>query len=488
MFAPEDVMKRLVLTGFVLVAIATSAGTQAGVSGRWRAVILVPGGGSQEISMDLKADGPTVTGTVMGGPVREGRLDGSTLTLRMGNPNNPAEEATLTGRVDGDEIVFKVVGFTPSPLQFVAVRDTRASLTGSVTNPAVVQQLLKQFNVPGVSIAVIRDFKVVWAGAYGVADVDTGTPVTTDTMFQAASISKPVAAMASLRAVQDGRFGLDQDVNTILKSWKLPPSPLMAERPVTPRMLMSHTSGTGDGFGFPGYDPGAPLPTIPQILDGVPPSNRMAVRLERPPLTGFKYSGGAVMIQQLALMDAVGRPFDQIARDWVLNPIGMTRSTFEQPLPAARHPQAARAHTRTGARSGSPPWHVYPEQAAAGLWTTPSDLARFAIEVQLALSGKSTRVLSQNLAREMVTPVGVGPYAVGFDISKQGEGWYFGHGGSNWGFQCGLIAHRAKGYGAAIMTNGDNGGALVQALQRLIQQEFKWDVLDAPIPRRYGPV
>ena len=169
---------------------------------------------------------------------------------------------------------------------------------------------MKQFNVPGVSIAVIKDFKIVATYAYGVADVETGAPVTTETMFQAASISKPVAAMVSLKAVQDGRFSLDQDVNTILKSWKLPDGPFTKERPVTPRSLMSHTSGTGDGFGFPGYAPGATLPSIPQILDGVqPPSNLRAVRLERAPLTGFKYSGGAVLIQQLALMDVVGKPF-----------------------------------------------------------------------------------------------------------------------------------------------------------------------------------
>ena len=357
----------------------------------------------------------------------------------------------------------------------------------SVSDPAVVQQLMKQFNVPGVSIAVINDFKVVATYAYGVADVETGAPVTTETMFQAASISKPVAAMVSLKAVQNGRFSLDQDVNTILKSWKLPDGPFTKERPVTPRSLMSHTSGTGDGFGFPGYAPWAPLPSIPQILDGVqPPSNLRAVRLERAPLTGFKYSGGAVMIQQLALMDAVGKPFEEIAREWVLDPIGMTNSTFEQPLPPHREKQAARAHNRMGARMGDP-WHVYPEQAAAGLWTTPTDLAKFAIEVQLSLLGKSNRVLSQTTVREMVTPVGVGPFAVGFQIGKEGEGWYFMHGGSNWGFQCDLIAHRVNGYGAVIMTNGDGGGALIPRLRRLIQQEYKWDVLDAPIPRRYGP-
>lgn len=357
----------------------------------------------------------------------------------------------------------------------------------SISDAAAMQQLLQKFNVPGVSIAIIKDFTIETTFAYGVADVATGAKVTAETMFQAASISKPVAAMASLKAVQEGKFSLDQDVNTILKSWKLPMGQFASGPPVTPRMLMSHTSGTGDAFGFPGYSPGAPLPTIQQILDGVqPPSNLRAVRLERPPMTGFEYSGGAVIIQQLAVMDALGKPFDQIARDSVLVPIGMTNSTYEQPLPPARQAQAARAHNPQGQRAADP-WHVYPEQAAAGLWTTPTDLVKFAIEVQLAVQGRSMKVLSQTMAREMITPVGVGPFAVGFQISKLGEGWYFEHSGSNFGFQCDLVAHRIKGYGAAIMTNGAQGGALIQQLRQIIARQYGWDVLDQPIPRRYGP-
>jgi CubicO group peptidase (beta-lactamase class C family) len=351
---------------------------------------------------------------------------------------------------------------------------------------ADMDALRKQFNVPGVSVAVIKDFKIEWARGYGVADVDSGTPVTADTMFQAASISKPVAAMVSMKAVQDKRFALDQDINTILKSWKLPGGEYTKEHAVTPRSLMSHTSGTGDGFGFPGYAPNTPLPTVVQILDGQPPSNRREVRLERPPLTGYKYSGGGAMIQQLALTDAIGKPFPEIAREWVLGPIEMTNSTYEQPLPAAKEKQAARAHGRTGTRMGDP-WHVYPEHAAAGLWTTPTDLAKFLIEVQKTLAGQSTRVLTRAAALEMVTPVGVGPFAVGFQVGKEGEGWYFSHSGSNWGFQCAAVAHRIKGYGFVIMTNSDSGGALMQALRLRILQTYKWDVLDQPIPRTYGP-
>ena len=476
-------MKRLLSTGCLILVAFASTATQSSVTGHWRAVLLIPDGGTQNLSIDLDARGETVTGTLLGQAIREGRIDGSTLTLKATAPNG--REAVLTGQVSGDEIVFTTTGLLPAPIHFVARRD--AVVTGRISDATVVQSLMKQFGVPGVSVAIIKDFKIAATYVYGVADAETGAPVTADTMFQAASISKPVAAMASLKAVQDGRFSLDQDVNTILNSWKLPGGAFTKDRPVTPRSLMSHTSGTGDAFGFPGYALKAPLPSMPQILDGVqPPSVLRAVRLERPPLTGFEYSGGGVLVQQLALTDIVGKPFQEIAREWVLDPIGMTNSTYEQPLPASREKQAARAHGRTGARMGDP-WHVYPEQAAAGLWTTPTDLARFAIEVQLSLLGKSNRVLSQTTVREMVTPVGVGPFAVGFQIEKDGEGWYFAHGGSNWGFQCNVVAHRVNGYGAAIMTNGDGGGALIGKLMQIIEQEYAWDSLAAPIPRRYGP-
>lgn len=373
-----------------------------------------------------------------------------------------------------------IVGQTPA--QIIATIEGPQIPDHQGLDPMTLQQIMERFHVPAVSVAVIKDFQIHWAKAWGVADVESGTPANTDTMFQAASISKPVAAMASLKAIQDGKFGLDQDINTILKSWKLSGGDFTRNMPVTPRMLMSHTSGTGDGFGFPGYAPSAPRPTVVEILDGKPPSNVGAVRLDRPPLSGYKYSGGAVMIEQLALTDTVGKPFAQIMQEYVLGPIGMTNSSYEQPLPPQRQAQAARAHSGAG-KPMDAKWHVYPEQAAAGLWTTPTDLAKFAIEVQKTLLGKSGRVLSQRMMEEMVTPVGVGPFAVGFTIEKLGEGWYFSHSGSNWGFRCDLVAHRVKGYGVAIMTNSDSGGIVMQEVRARVARAYNWDTLDKPILR-----
>ena len=484
-------MKKFWFLLLLVVSITARAQTQTTISGDWRAVSVIPDGTPdavvREFNLELKVDGGSVTGTVTGTPVaiRQGRIEGNTITLNGVNTDNN-QTFSMTGTIAGDEIVFNVVGLASQAVHVVARKITRVEIGGNVSDAALMQQLLKQYKVPGVSIAVIKDYKVALAVAYGVSDAEAGTPVTTQTMFQAASISKPVAAMASLKAVQEGRFKLDQDINTILKSWKLPAGNFSGAGPVTPRMLMSHTSGMGDGFGFPGYAPGTSLPTLQQILDGSPPSNTRPVRLERPPMTGMKYSGGSVVLQQLALMDAVGKPFAQIAREWVLDPLQMTNSTFEQPLPAARQAQAARAHNADGERTNDP-WHVYPEQAAAGLWTTPTDLAKLAIEVQLAVLGRPSKVLSSAIAREMITPVGVGSYAVGFGLEKLGEGWYFEHAGSNYGFRCNLMAHVSKGYGAVIMTNGTGGDPFIYRLGQMIQKEYKWDSLDQPLSRQYGP-
>jgi CubicO group peptidase (beta-lactamase class C family) len=349
-----------------------------------------------------------------------------------------------------------------------------------------VAELMARFNVPGVSIAVIRDFRIHWAKGYGIADVATGAPVDTGTVFQAASISKPVAAMAVVRAVQDGLFTLDTDINTILTSWKLDGGEFTRDRRVTPRMLTSHTSGLGDGFGFPGYDPADSLPTVVQVLGGHRHSNVGVLFMERPPMSLMEYSGGGVTLMQQALGDARKRPFADIMHDDVLRPIGMTRSTFEQPLPASFDRNAARAHSRQGKAMGAK-WHVYPEQAAAGLWTTPSDLASFAIEVQRSASGQSNRVLSRTLVQEMLSPVGVGDYAVGFAITKMGQGWYFAHGGANWGFRGTLVAHKVKGYGLVIMTNADQGGPVASELSRRIQRAYEWDSFAEPAPRGYRP-
>ena len=384
-------------------------------------------------------------------------------------------------------IIALVLAFAPASAQsppdtfIAAIEGVQTGRDGEL--PALtLAALMQKLAVPGMSIAVIREFGIHWSRGYGVADVATGAKVEPDTLFQAASISKPVAAMAVLKAVQEGKFSLDQDVNTILESWKVPVSEHTARQPVTLRGLLSHTSGTDDGFGFPGYHPQGPLPTLVQILNGEKPSNVGPVLIGRPPFTAFKYSGGGTTLVQLLMTDALKRPFADLMRDTVLDPLGMRDSAYEQPLSAARDRKAARAHDRTGAARDAK-WHVYPELAAAGLWTTSPDLARFGIELQKSLQGRSNRVLSRAMAEEMASPVGVGPFAIGMQMDKMGEGWYLNHGGSNWGFQCLLFIHKIKGYGFAAMTNADSGGRLIAELRQRVAAAYKWDMLDQPLRR-----
>jgi len=338
-----------------------------------------------------------------------------------------------------------------------------------------LEQVMHRLHVPGMSIAVINNFGIEWARAYGVADVKSERLVKVDTRFQAASISKAVTAMAALRMVQQGEMSLDSDVNTLLKSWKVPKSEFTREQPVTPRSLFSHTSGAADGFGFPGYPPNAKLPSVVQILEGRPPANTGPVLFARPPYRAYQYSGGGIMIMQLLMTDQLGEPFDAIMQRLVVSPLGMSNSSFEQPPSEKDIDKLAYAHDEDGKRMEAP-WHIFPEQAAAGLWTTASDLARFVIEIQRAVRGPAGEVLTQATAREMVAPVGVGPNSVGLRLMNKGDGWYFYHGGNNTGFDALVVGHLRKGYGVVIMTNAQGSGyKLIEEVQARVAATYHWD-------------
>ena len=331
---------------------------------------------------------------------------------------------------------------------------------------------MRRLNVPGVSIAVIRDGKIAWAQGYGVTHPG-GPAVTADTLFQAASISKPVTAMATLRLAQEGKLDLDADVNILLGSWKLPQG-ANGDTKVSLRQLLSHTGGTGVS-GFPGYAAGKPVPTLVQVLDGAGPANTKPVRVDAAPGSAFRYSGGGYSIVQQALVDRSGEPFEVLLADTVLRPIGMKDSSFTQPLPAALLARAALPHDGSGKPYAGGPY-TYPELAAAGLWTTPTDIARFAIDLQRSLGG-GKGVLSPAMARTMLQPVKNG-YALGVNVDGSDATLSFAHGGSNMGYQNTLFAYAGSGKeggdGVVVMTNGANGGALAGAIARAVAFEYKW--------------
>ena len=334
-----------------------------------------------------------------------------------------------------------------------------------------IEERMKHWKVPGLSIAVVKDFKVEWARSYGVKDLDTKEPVTTETLFQAGSISKPVAAMVALKRVQDGKISLDENINNKLQTWKLPDNEFTAKKKVTLANLLSHTGGL-TVHGFPGYATGEKIPTLPQVLDGTEPANTAAVRVNMEPGTRFRYSGGGTTIAQLAIMDIEKKPFPQITHDTVLGPLKMTNSTYSQPLPDDWRRKAASGHREDGSLVAGK-IHVYPEMAAAGLWTTPTDLAKFAIEVQLSYAGRSNKILTKELIGKMVTPF-MEEVGLGFFIDRRGNAVYFGHGGADEGFRAQLLMNREKGYGAVIMVNSDNGQIMEEVL-RGIAREYNWD-------------
>ncbi len=352
---------------------------------------------------------------------------------------------------------------------------------GSASGGRQLTDEMRALNVPGVAIAVVRGGKLDWAQGYGVIAKD-GPAVTADTLFQAGSVSKPVAAVTALTLVQNGTLSLDAPISTALKSWTLPENDFTRASPVTLRRLLSHTAGT-TVHGFAGYAAGAPVPTVPQILDGAAPANSPAVRVDQPVGVRYRYSGGGYTIAQLALIDTAKAPFPAIARTRLFTPLGMARSTYDQPLPAGT-PNVALAYDEAGKPIAGGP-HTYPELAAAGLWTSASDLARFVIEVQNAAKGQG-KVLSEKTAREMLTPQ-PGGWGLGFKVTGQGKALAFFHDGSNAGYKATLIGHPETGDGAVILTNGDQGYQLGQEILRGIALTYGWSD-NRPIARQAAPL
>lgn len=362
---------------------------------------------------------------------------------------------------------------TPDPA--IAKFEASLALPGQVTGEPVetwsLTDRMAHYNVPGVSIAIIRDGKIDWQKSYGVLEAGQTTPVTADTIFQAGSISKPVSVIGALRMVEQGQLSLDTPINDFLKSWKLPDNAFTKAKPVTPRLLMSHGAGT-TVHGFAGYEAGAPLPTVPQILDGLAPANNAPVRVDKLPGESWRYSGGGTTILQLAMTDITGKDFPTLMQELVLAPAGMTRSTYTNPLPESQRANAATAHHGDGTAVPGHA-HVYPEMAAAGLWTTPSDLARLALTVIADARGDTNALLGPDITKQMLTRQ-TETWGLGFELDDMSDGQVFSHGGSDEGFEAFLFAYTDGHGGAAIMTNGQNGAVLAQEIRVALASTYGW--------------
>lgn len=328
---------------------------------------------------------------------------------------------------------------------------------------ASILDRMRAYGVAGLSVAVIDGSRVAWAKGYGVADVRVGNAVTPATLFQAASISKPLAALGALALVERGKLDLDTDVNHYLLAWKVPTNAFTASRPVTLRTLLDHSAGLADD-GFENYAPGQALPTLAQVLQ----QHASAIHVDFVPGSEHRYSNtGYVVLQQL-MVDASGEPFDAYLQAQVLTPLGMAHSTF-QPAPAASR---AAGHY-AGAAPVAGGYRVGPELAVAGLWTTPAELARYVIKVQQWYAGSPGGVIAPALARQMLTPQ-IAYAGLGVVLSGRGTNTRFGHDGFNTGFEASMVGYVHGGRGAVVMANSGFAYMLIKEVLGSIARSYDW--------------
>ncbi len=362
-----------------------------------------------------------------------------------------------------------------SDSQTAKITKVETSLTYPIfiegTSTWSIKDRMEHYGVPGVSIAVINDSKIEWVKSYGVIDKKSQIPVSSQTLFQAGSISKPVAAYGALRLVDQNKINLDENVNTYLQSWKLSDNEFTKTKKVALKHLLSHSGGL-TVHGFLGYSPDLPVPSLTQVLDGKSPANSAPIFVDKIPEESFRYSGGGYCIAQQMMIDVEGKPFPELMHSLVLQPLGMKNSTYDQPLSGEQLKMAATGYLPDGSMTKGKR-HTYPEMAAAGLWTTAEDLAKFAINIQHTLRGQSSTVLSQKMVDKMLTPFVEEYSGLGIFLNKIKDEVYFGHGGWDEGFSSELIAHKDKGYGVVILTNS-NHPAFISELIRSVALTYKW--------------
>lgn len=329
-----------------------------------------------------------------------------------------------------------------------------------------LQERMVHYKVPGVAVAVLKDGRVVAAAGYGIREAGTHDVVDADTLFSVGSISKVVAAATTLRLTADARLDLDRDVGAYLKSWRIPSTPELSRPNVTLRMLMSHTAGF-NVHGFKDYLPDESLPSIVQTLNGTPPAKNEPVRLTFEPGTRMRYSGGGITVEQMVIEDVIGAPFESVAREQVLAPLDMRRSTFANPLPEATT-NVAKAHDRDGAAAALPRgWQSFPERAASGLWTSANELGAFVGALIRSYQGRSD-FLPQTVAIQMMTEVWPSVHGLGPRLGGEGAARVFHHGGANDSYRAWIEGYLETGDGFVILTNGSEGDSLIPEIRNAL--------------------
>ncbi|MEP7141436.1 MAG: serine hydrolase domain-containing protein [Ferruginibacter sp.] len=353
------------------------------------------------------------------------------------------------------------------------------------TKEQSLQQRMAFYKIRGLSMAVVHNYKIEWARGYGLADTATQKPVTAQTLFQAASISKSLNAVGILKLAQDKKIDLYTDINHYLTTWKFPYDSLSKGKKITIANLLSHSAGLSI-HGFPGYKRGDTIPSVKEVLNGLRPANTQGVRSEFEPGLRMQYSGGGTTISQLIVMDVVNEPYDVYMWKNVLEPLGMKMSSYAQPPTADKEIFLATGYHADG-KEVEKKYHVYPEQAAAGLWTNPTDLSKYMVETQLSLQGKSNKVLSMEMTKLRLTPYIDKAAAFGVFIEEKGKEKYFGHNGANAGFLSSYTGSLENGNGVVIMVNSENG-AIMNEVINSVAQVYGWKDYYKPVVKKVVPV
>ena len=334
-----------------------------------------------------------------------------------------------------------------------------------------ILERMEYYKVPGVSIAIVENGKIKWAKGYGYANTETGTKVDANTLFQAGSISKPIAALAALKLFENGSLELNKDVNDYLKDWQIPENKFTETEKVTLERLLTHTAGI-TVHGFPGYKQTDKFPDIIEVLNGN--GNTEKITVDTIPGSIWRYSGGGYTVMEKVVEDVSGTSLDNYMAQTILLPIGMKNSTFQQPISKALQTNISGAYNSNGELVKGL-WHNYPEQAAAGLWTTPSELALYCIEIQDIIQGKTDGILSKKTVEMMLTKH-KNAWGLGPSLGKKNESLIFGHGGKNEGFTNDMMAFAYQGNAVIIMTNADNGGKLISEVKNAISNYYNWQI------------
>jgi CubicO group peptidase (beta-lactamase class C family) len=343
-----------------------------------------------------------------------------------------------------------------------------------------IPQMMLEEKIPGLSMTFVDQGKISWATAYGYSRLDKAKKVTTDTVFTGASLSKPVTAMAALKLVSEGVVALDKDVNSYLRGWKVPDNEFTRQQKVTLRRLIGHTAGISNHL-WSSYDSEAQIPTLEQMLAGAAPSVDPAVTLFAEPGQTQKYSNPGYSVIQKLIIDVTHKGFDAAMQELVFEPAGMSNSSFLQPVPERLKSKMATGYTSS---LRAYPYQLFPYASAGGIWTTPNDLARFMATLINDYHNGSNKLISRPLANEVFARE---PTRLGFAKrpGEQRDELIFEHWGSNAGFTCYMVGSLGQQQGLVIMTNSDNGFALMASITRAVANEYDWPVLT---PQVFDPV